>query len=378
MHSPSIFWIVNLAVFTFGSIFFILLHVTILRDLGEREIPRKFKIMLFLGAGASAPFGYPTTEQFLRNLAENLSGPEADLLADLVKVKGVSDIEHILLMLDALPLVNENLLKVFQAFSSSISIAKRSLKMVAFIELGLSLREKVRDAIFKEYELNPKVRKEAQEAYEKLFAILQKYQEPKQGSIVSTSNYDRVIEDFCANSDYKLIDGFSHEPRARVYKWAPKQFEEVADENTIKLFKLHGSLNWLRKVNGDIIEVYPEQRTMGGRRYKENILIYPASKEKPDIEPFITLYDNFERHVLETNVLLSIGFSYRDEYLNDILRRSLGSKKGAYAICVGGDFPPHRRARSLHKFGPKFPEDHIFNSIRRLLSKWHARASRKK
>jgi len=333
------------------------------------------KVALFLGAGASAPFGYPTTKQFLDNIQKKLKGNEAFLLADLMKVKGVSDIEHVLQILDALPLLDKNFLKVYKTFPNSINIARTSRKLDDFINLGLSLREKVYDEIFNEYELNPKTRKDACGAYNSVFTfLLGPRQEPNQSFIVFTSNYDRVIEDFCANSEYKLVNGFRHEPRARAYKWAPKLFEEAGDRNTIKLFKLHGSLNWLRKHNGDIVEIQSEQRIRGRKQYKENVLVYPASKEKPDIEPFITLYDYFEKHLREADVLVSIGFSYRDEYLNEILNRNFGFKKKVFMVSVGGTLPPIAD-RNLEKIASAkmielfFPKGEVFKGIDRFLLK---------
>lgn len=337
-------------------------------------MPRKSKIVLFLGAGASAPFGYPTTEQFLENIKKRLKGNEALLLADLMKVEGVSDIEHVLQMLDTLPLVDNNFLKFIKAFPHSINIAKASRKISDSINLGLSLREKIYDEIFNEYELNPKTRKDACGAYADFFAyLLQQFQEPNQGFIVFTTNYDRVIEDFCAQSDFRLIDGFMHEPRARVYRWEPKQFEEIGDLSTIKLFKLHGSLSWRRKHNGGIVEIQSEQKSSGRGVYKENILIYPASKEKPDIEPFITLYDYFEKHLKEADVLISIGFSFRDEYLNEILNRSLGSKKKVFFVTVGGTLTPIIKKSNIDRFysfikiPPDFPKAEAFATITRFL-----------
>lgn len=339
------------------------------------KIPRKIDIVLFLGAGASAPFGYPTTKQFLENLAKKLSGNHRELLQHLMKVKGVSDIEHVLLMLNILPDIKKNLSALLKNSRASMGVGKRQVTFDYLIEVGLSLRELIRGEIFLQYELNPERRNAVLDAYEQLFTLVGDYQKEGTGFTVFTTNYDRVIEDFCLNSQYELVNGFLHEPASRAYSWAPKQFEGMASENTIKLFKLHGSLNWLRRTGGSIIEVQPEQRIGSRRRFKENILIYPASKEAPMVEPFITLYDSFEKHLIEADVLVSIGFSYRDEYINELLARSLGSKRRFSFLSIGGG-PETLMAllgkKSLRFFSsaaPEFPKPSTLKSLNDDLDK---------
>ena len=88
----------------------------------------KLKIMLFLGAGASAPFGYPTTEPFVENLEKSLGSPLKELLNDLLKVEGVRDIEHVIELLDSLDsiLKTDIIKRFFIKFPFSLRIAGTS------------------------------------------------------------------------------------------------------------------------------------------------------------------------------------------------------------------------------------------------------------
>lgn len=88
---------------------------------------------------------------------------------------------------------------------------------------------------------------------------------------------------------------------------------------TIKLFKLHGSLNWRRRQDDSVVKIGSEERTRGTKRFKENLLVYPAEKFKPTIEPFKTLHGLFEKYFEECETCVFIGFAFRDEYLNSII-----------------------------------------------------------
>jgi hypothetical protein len=57
-------------------------------------------VVVFLGAGASAPFGYPTIAGLQDVLLKNLPDKEKGLFSDLVRRKGVDDVEGILQTID--------------------------------------------------------------------------------------------------------------------------------------------------------------------------------------------------------------------------------------------------------------------------------------
>jgi len=120
----------------------------------------KLKIMLFLGAGASAPFGYPTTEPFVENLEKSLGSPLKELLNDLLKVEGVRDIEHVIELLDSLDsiLKTDIIKRFFMKFPFSLRIAGTSREWLRVSRLSNQLKEKIIDQIYKEYETNLDIR----------------------------------------------------------------------------------------------------------------------------------------------------------------------------------------------------------------------------
>ena len=85
---------------------------------------RNRRIILFLGAGASAPFGYPTTQSFLDGLKDEMGeSVESMLLLSLLKVPHVKDVERVLELLEALQVFKNHPLKEFTTtFQTSISL----------------------------------------------------------------------------------------------------------------------------------------------------------------------------------------------------------------------------------------------------------------
>ena len=146
---------------------------------------------------------------------------------------------------------------------------------------------------------------------------------------IFTTNYDRVIEEFALNKkspSFDLIDGFSSSPRKRGRFWTPDGFQkkhEPTGANRLRLFKLHGSLNWRETFDGRIESLRTEERCFGTRRYRGNILIYPTQKGLEEVEPFRTLLGYFREASLKSDIFLVIGFSFRDNILNDIFLNHL-------------------------------------------------------
>ena len=104
----------------------------------------------------------------------------------------------------------------------------------------------------------------------------------------------------------KQIDftcGFELERFTRRQFWNPELFNEV---DGLKLYKLHGSLDWRETNDGKIERLSTEEQVSGAtKKYKRNILIYPAQKEYVSEQPFIALMNYFER-VLNAMMYVSL------------------------------------------------------------------------
>lgn len=291
------------------------------------------RIILFLGAGASATFGYPTTQEFINELKAELGNDvEGRFLNNLLNIKGFTDVEHVLELLDLLQSINRHPMENFlQAYRTVTNFS--SGEIITFPEV-LDRMEKLRDRIqsdvFRQYEFNPTTISTITQVYEPLVEMLLDLSNYKEIPIFTT-NYDRVIEECCRSNNLTCVDGFKRTGGSEEFEWTPQDFNRVitdTSETTIKLFKLHGSLNWrIRKSDNAIVKISPEERTRGSRRYEKNLLIYPAEKLKPENEPFRTLHEFFRSELAKSDWVIFVGFSFRDEYLNSVIMQSSSKNK---------------------------------------------------
>jgi hypothetical protein len=274
-------------------------------------------LVIFLGAGASAPFGYPPTKPFVDALIQRIPEIEQQgrLLRSIRETQGVEDAEHIIQVLDVIDVLKTSPLRRFLENSSLTFPRFSNVQYGNFESIAMSLREQVRTEIFRTYSWKPELRGKL-DLYKQLFSLFQ-------GPVleVFTTNYDRVIEEYCkAEPSIDLENGFVADEKRRVWEWNPTTSYKASPQSQrlLRLYKLHGSLNWRSTIDGTIEEVRPEERIgIGGEAsYAENLLIYPGGKAEPTSDPFRTLYEAFDQKMRDAAQCLVIGFSFRDEYLN--------------------------------------------------------------
>lgn len=157
-------------------------------------------------------------------------------------------------------------------------------------------------------------------AYNGLFELLFDQISPSKELHVFTTNYDSVIENYCVNTGLMLNCGFQVENRTYRQFWHPKLLGKSCKGKCIKLYKLHGSLDW-RETNDNRIERVSTEEPVSEttRRYRRNMLIYPARKSYAAEEPFSTLMRYFRDVLFKHKACLIIGFSFRDPDINRIL-----------------------------------------------------------
>lgn len=145
-----------------------------------------------------------------------------------------------------------------------------------------------------------------------------------------TVNYDLLLETALEKARATYFDGFMGNLKARfqteLVETMPGTDGESLPSFLIRLWKLHGSLNWMWTEDGELVRI--------GQAVPEGLAaaIYPsdAKYEESRRVPFVVLQDRLRRSLNqpETLVLIS-GYSFGDEHLNEALFDSA-----------------HRRARS--------------------------------
>ena len=152
------------------------------------------------------------------------------------------------------------------------------------------------------------------------------------GVDIFSLNYDLYIEKALTDFGETFINGFTVEDG-----WQPALYESDAK---IRLFKLHGSLDWADdRIYGVCSLEYPVHNR------KEDIvndnlrplLIFGTAHKLSPKEPFLSLAYFFSQSILKAPILVVIGYSFGDEYVNRIIEQGLMKNPKLRVIVVSPD-----------------------------------------
>jgi hypothetical protein len=136
---------------------------------------------------------------------------------------------------------------------------------------------------------------------------------------IFTVNYDLLLETALEGHGVPYFDGFVGNLRARfrtdlVEAPAGDPSGYVASR-FVRLWKLHGSVNWVRSEDDQIVRIGQTAKGLPAAIYPSD-----AKYEESRRVPFLVLQDRLRRslHQPETIVLVS-GFSFSDAHLNEML-----------------------------------------------------------
>jgi len=311
-------------------------------------------VALFLGAGASRGFGYPTTAEFLDALKREFSNDKRAILMRIARSVNVKDIEHVLKVIDAVIRFDSDELpnSVFSC-EPQVRIPVRVARVkdaegktkLRFDELDWSIfvkqckgtKEEIITSLHSHYAYDPTKNRDIVNAYDALVRLVRDIGHSEEIEIFTT-NYDRIIEEYSSQTKLPvlLVDGFRGEKRTNRRFWFSDELERKGNTGILKLFKLHGSLDWRETYDGRIEQVNTEEKCSVAKKYKRNVLIYPT-QEVYDEEPFGILQKHFKEAATQYRAFLVIGFSFRDTLLNSTFINHV--RKGGTLVVVS----PHAK-----------------------------------
>ncbi len=310
------------------------------------------KIAFFLGAGASVCAGLPTTKTLMNGMFVKhqncVFGPILtkyegddieDLYGDIKSLLGLKS-NKVLAELPA-ACAGERVLKVALDSEENESNMQRDCKEHALLGTSDSdpslfeevfgqlkaLQLAVRDHMFNTIRIDPKRFAE----YEKMFVQLREFAGDEHMTVVTT-NYDMLVEEYCSNNDIKVVDGFTRGPHSLRGTWLG-QFN--TDCYHIKLVKLHGSLNWRKNSDGEIIC----ENAVVSHDSIQDVFVAPTPTEKNRTNaPFNELLAQFNVILRNLDLLVVIGFSFRDKTLCEMIKKK--ADDGMRVICVSKTLDP--------------------------------------
>jgi hypothetical protein len=305
----------------------------------EKAKMRK-RALVFAGAGASYAVdsnAYPTTVQFFNRLPDEIR--EHRLVKAIVQHlpakfgEGPPDVEKILWCLeelyDYLAAVNDSkhpaswflpnnelsgLVGTPHAVNVYVAAAHQGIKVTR------DLRNAIAAKVYDFYSTTPS-KESVLDNWQALFNFLSS---SNYWLDAVTTNYDLVIE---YASDYAGQPIHYGQGRGVVRALDVELWKRSLADSTYPLpqegllTKLHGSVNWLRE-NKKII--------FGGTEFKGDHayhgVIYPGFKGVPKEEPFSLMHSYFEEAIRRADLIIFVGFAFRDEYITTCLERNVGNK----------------------------------------------------
>lgn len=296
----------------------------------------KQPLVLFLGAGASRPLGLKTTVEFWEWL--KLSAPEFESMYSTLSAveryiepsKEVEkpDVEAVLDFLEDLVRAGKLFLKLGGDEALTRILTRGVVTDIIRVDEYEGICNQIKDRVISHYS-----EIEEEKAFELYRPLLEKA--IHQPLPVFTTNYDLAIEkayEFTTTPSYELgkapfnlIDGFWRE-RVIIPEWSRSAYESYTPAGAdIILFKLHGSVDWLRTPRGAIQRLEGRRRDPGELK---TVIAYPSRlKREIHEEPFRTNYDYLIACLLHAKVCAVIGFSFRDQEVVEEFRQAMELNK---------------------------------------------------
>src|SRR2546428_9859492 len=306
----------------------------------QRGLEPERLALLFLGAGASKPFGIPTMQDFTMEIPKALKEDEAgevNRILGRLRQSGFkdADIEAVMDVLTAREVPNR---------------ARRSMGP-RLIEFAENIANKASDPwatnlltrIKEEIEIRC-----SKADFQKSDAFYQKFfSQAPTGTIngiptlfvqVFTTNYDLCIDRYLRKRGF--ADGFEEQTGyGRVFTgtWPSP------GTATLTLCKLHGSINWF-EVGGRITQhTFAPGQSFMGEEVTGRMMVYPASEKYALTAPYAECLFYFRHSLMSgrfAEPVVVVGYSFRDAPINNAFVDAIKLNPNIKILNMG----PHAKA----------------------------------
>lgn len=142
-----------------------------------------------------------------------------------------------------------------------------------------------------------------------------------------TTNYDLLLEQALEDEEVPYFDGFAG--ARRPFLDLRSMEIDVLPPRWARLWKLHGSINWRLEPSSGTVVRRIDGGTCGGLLIHPSELKYDQSRRMP----YLAMFDRL-RAFLRTPgaVLLTCGYSYADDHLNETIVQGLTGNMNATAF----------------------------------------------
>ncbi|MFZ7131197.1 MAG: SIR2 family protein [Eubacteriales bacterium] len=144
---------------------------------------------------------------------------------------------------------------------------------------------------------------------------------------IFTTNYDYLFELGLEHNNVPFYDGFTGCYQPFFYPESIDNMKFLPEQT--KLWKIHGSLGWhLNKKTKKVVRQDSDDL---------DILIYPSSLkyDSSKKQPYTALMDRLTSFLKEPDtVLITIGYSFGDEHINDRIMSALSSNTSTHVLAL--------------------------------------------
>ena len=279
------------------------------------RLPTRMKTALFLGAGASVFVSHPTTLKLLSDVKSQVQTlPVKDhirqYITDILESNNFGDVEELSECIDQIIAIDNTRCRLI---IEEMRHTSKNITYPEMVDALTKLKDKIRDILFDSFTIKLENFGAIKEVYDRLWSVIK-----NNGSDtfqVITTNYDQVIEQYCSEADWEPVNGFDRSKITLRGYWKDKW--DSADK-PLYLVKLHGSISWHNESHsGKIVEL----GGLGRRDAAHDVFIWPTTGPKEyNMVPFHRLIKRFKEMLSDVDMLVVVGFSYRDPAVNKIIR----------------------------------------------------------
>lgn len=295
---------------------------------GSSEMAAPNSVAFLVGAGLAVDAGLPHSVDLAVKLKEHLQGKSGE--PKNVEAKALLDLLYFILggirfQWGRLGLDPDQPVNIEQIATAALRLRHRhkdplapyvsswSDRILALEEVQPGLLERFSELIFarlKEWLATPPA--------EKINYISRMADMRHRGAHVSifSLNYDLLAETALQNIGEPMVNGF------KDGRWNPMLFQ-ATDE--IRLYKLHGSLDWVDDEMHGICSLrfdrHPKAEDFEVQ--KPPLLIFGTDSKLTGKDPFLSLVHAFSDQLRTAQVLVVIGYSFSDQYINDIIEQRM-------------------------------------------------------
>lgn len=304
-------------------------------------------ILVFLGAGASKPFGIPTMKEFVDMLNMTKTRKRYEIADDefalYQRIQGVvrryfeqkTDFEAIYTVIDCLsrsaPFIDRDSIvqtfyydtyvrSCFRRISEEPDMLALEHELTSrrheYADVASRLRMKIERLVVDQCTVKREYTKEIERIYDDFFGCLNRVFGVKDLWIYTT-NYDRSVEYYFRDYRGKDIEtGFRYNDNLRKSILNPVLFYSKG----LKLIKIHGSitfwrnkrLNEIEELKGDPTAQYVPEN------YEGQTMWFPIEEKKMYTYPYLDMFRALKKDLKSTHKWVIVGHSFNDSIIRQI------------------------------------------------------------